>query len=73
MEMLPCRDGTKDEECNNSCEDDTTSELESSVSDGENTCIEESFAVHFCGLGRHPTRKLGMKEPMRGESRGEGG
>ena len=33
---------------NNSCEDDKTSESESSVSDGENTYVEESFEVLFC-------------------------
>ena len=51
------RDGMDDEECNNSCEDDTNSESESSVSDGENICVEESFEVLFCASGRHPTRK----------------
>ena len=61
------RDGT--EECNNSCEDDTTSGSESSVSDGENTCVE----VLFCAPGTHPTHKLGMKKPMGGESEGVGG
>ena len=62
----------EDEECNNSCEDETTSESESSDSDGENTYVEESFEVLFCASGRHPTRKLGMREPMGGGSGGEG-
>ena len=55
MDRNAARDGTEDEECNNSCEDNTTSESESSVSDGENTCVEESFEV-ICASGRHPTR-----------------
>ena len=66
------RDGTEDEECINSCEDDTTSESESSDSDGENICVEESFEVLFCASGRHPTRKLGMRELMGGERGGVG-
>ena len=52
---------------NNLQEDDTTSESESSDSDGENTCVEESFEVRFV-----PVRKSGMREPMRGGSRGGG-
>jgi len=39
------RDVLEDEEFNNSCEDDTTSESESSESDGENSYVEESFEV----------------------------
>ena len=42
----------EDEEFNNSWEDDTTSESESSDSDGENTYVEESFeedSQHQCG------------------------
>jgi len=41
------RDGLEDEEFNNSCEDDRTSESESSDSDGENSYVEESFEVRF--------------------------
>ena len=41
------RDVLEDEQLNNSCEDDTTSESESSDSDGENTYVEESFEVLF--------------------------
>ena len=41
------RDVLEDEEFNNSCEDDTISELESSDSDGENSYVEESFEVLF--------------------------
>ena len=41
------RDVLEDEEFNNSCEDDTTSESESSDSDGENSYVEESFEVLF--------------------------
>jgi len=41
------RDVLEDEECYNSCEDDTTSESESSDSDGENSYVEESFEVLF--------------------------
>ena len=63
----------EDKECNNSCEDDTTSESESSVSDGEKTCVEESFEVLFCASGKHPTHKLGMREQMEGGSGGGGG
>jgi len=47
------------------CEDDTTSESESSDSDGENSYVEESFAVLFVPE-EDPTCKLGMREPMRG-------
>ena len=39
------RDVLEDEEFNNSC--DTTSESESSDSDGENSYVEESFEVRF--------------------------
>ena len=39
------RDVLEDEESNNSC--DTTSESESSDSDGENSYVEESFEVRF--------------------------
>ena len=39
------RDVLEDEEFNTSCEDNTTSESESSDSDGENTYVEESFEV----------------------------
>ena len=36
--------------------------------------LEESFEVLFLRVGRHPTRKLGTREPMGGESgRGGGG
>ena len=42
------RDVLEDEEFNNSCEDDTTSESESSDSNGENTYVEESFEVLLC-------------------------
>ena len=41
------RDVLEDKEFNNLQEDDTTSESESSDSDGENTCVEESFEVRF--------------------------
>ena len=41
------RDVLQDEEFNNSCEDNTTSEAESSDSDGENSYVEESFKVLF--------------------------
>ena len=42
------RGGTADEECNiNSCEDDTTSESDSSDSVGENTYLKESLEVLF--------------------------
>ena len=41
------RDVLEDEQLNNSCEDDTTSESKSSDSDGENTYVEESFEVLF--------------------------
>ena len=41
------RDALEDEEFNSSCEDDTTSESESSYSDGENSYVEESFEVRF--------------------------
>jgi len=44
----PCRDVLEDEEFYNSCEDDTTSESESSDSDGENSYVEESFEALFC-------------------------
>ena len=37
-----------EDEFNNSCEDDTTSETESSDSNGENTYVEESFEVLSC-------------------------
>ena len=42
------RDVLQDEEFNNSCEDNTTSESESSDSDRENSYVEESFEVLFC-------------------------
>ena len=42
------RDVLEDEEFNNSCEDDTTSESESSDSDGENTYVEEPIEVLLC-------------------------
>ena len=42
------RDDLEDEEFNSSCEDDTTSESESSDSNGENTYVEESFEVLLC-------------------------
>ena len=41
------RDVLEDEEFYNSCEDDMTSESESSDSDGENSYVEESFEVLF--------------------------
>ena len=41
------RDVLEDEEFYNSREDDTTSESESSDSDGENSYVEESFEVLF--------------------------
>ena len=41
------RDVLEDKEFYNSCEDDTTSESESSGSDGENSYVEESFDVLF--------------------------
>ena len=41
------RDVLKDEEFNNLHEDDTTSESESSDSDGENACVKESFEVYI--------------------------
>ena len=37
-----------EDEFNNSCEDDTTSESESSDSNGENIYVEESFEVLLC-------------------------
>ena len=42
------RDVLEDEEFYNSCEDDTTSESESSDSNGENTYVEELFEVLLC-------------------------
>ena len=69
------RDGTEDEECNNSCDDDTTSELESNDSDGKRTHTLKSHlgsrdgavvehlspmqASHQCGPGSIPG--LGVK------------
>ena len=44
------RDVLEDDEFNNLCEDDTTSESKSSDSDGENTCVEESFELYFLCL-----------------------
>ena len=41
------RDVLEDEEFYNSCEDDSTSESESTDSDGENSYVEESFEVLF--------------------------
>jgi len=41
------RDVLEDEEFYNSCEDDKTSESESSDSDGENSYVEESLKVLF--------------------------
>ena len=41
------RDVLEDEEFNNLCEDNTTSESKSSDSDGENTRVEESFELLF--------------------------
>ena len=41
------RDVLEEEEFYNLCEDDTTSESESSDSDGENSYVEESFEVLF--------------------------
>ena len=41
------RDVLEEEEFYNLCEDDTTSESESSDSDGENSYVEESFEVPF--------------------------
>ena len=41
------RDVLEDKEFYNSCEDDTSSESESSDSDGENSYVEESFEVLF--------------------------
>ena len=41
------RDVLENNEFYNSCEDDTTSESESSDSDGENSYVEESFEVLF--------------------------
>ena len=41
------RDVLEDEEFYNSCEDDTTSESESSDSEGENSYVKESFEVLF--------------------------
>ena len=38
----------EDEEFNNSCEDDTTSESESGDYDGESIYVEESFEVRLC-------------------------
>ena len=46
MEVLP--EMLEDEEFSDSCEDDTTSESESSDSSGENTYVEESFEVLLC-------------------------
>ena len=37
----------EDEQFNNSCEDDTTSESKSNDSDGENTYVEQLFEVRF--------------------------
>ena len=45
MEMLS--EILEDEEFNNSCEDDTTSESKSSDVVGENSYVEESFRVLF--------------------------
>ena len=41
------RDVLEDEEFYNLCEDNTTSESESSDSDGENSYVEKSFEVLF--------------------------
>ena len=41
------RDVLEEEEFYNLCEDDTTSESESSNSNGENSYVEESFEVLF--------------------------
>ena len=41
------RDVLEEEEFYNLCENDTTSESESSNSDGENSYVEESFEVLF--------------------------
>ena len=41
------RDVLEGEECNNSCKHDTTSEAESTDSDGQKTYVEESFEVLF--------------------------
>ena len=41
------RDVLEGEEFNNFCEDDTSSESESSDSDGVNSYVEESFEVLF--------------------------
>ena len=53
-------------------EDDTISESESSDSDGENSYVEESFEVLFVPEEDIQHNKLGIKEPMRGGSRGGG-
>ena len=44
------RDGTEDEECNNSCEDDTTSELESNDSDRKRTHTLKSHLKYILCL-----------------------
>ena len=41
------RDVLEEEEFYNSCEDDTTSEAESSDSDGQNSYVQESYEVLF--------------------------
>ena len=48
VRIKAARDVLEDEEFNKSCEDDTTSESESSDSDGENSYVEESFEVILC-------------------------
>jgi len=54
------------------CEDDTTSESQSSDSDGENSYVEKSFEVLFVPE-EDIQRKLSMRAPMRRGSRGWGG
>ena len=63
----------EDNECNNSCEDDTTSESESSVSMEIRHALKSHLKYFFVPSGRHSTRKLGMREPMGGGSGGGGG
>ena len=66
------RDVLEDEEFYNSCEDDTTSESESSDSDGENSYVEESFEVLFVPeediqhVIRHEGTNVGRKQGMGG-------
>jgi len=61
-----------EDEFNNSCEE-AQLQKQSQVIPMERTHTLKSHLKYFCARGRHPTRKLGMREPMRGGSRGRGG